>query len=674
MAKFDITPQAQDTPTYTGMSRGIDSSANTGLGNLFSGLAQVLDQGVKETDRNVQANIKQDIFDQTDTVNAEFGIDAATDLQSSATTELTAKSSPPGIEAAGRQLDSLQKAYEAGALKDSHYWARMNSVVRQLRGKYPGYRDEIDQMVSSTTGAKPANALRESLMSEWASDASAAKAQANKDQDFIIWANKEGYLPSDYFQREAAGQGYQPKEVMAYVASRTAEKAKVEQLQRQASLDSANNSLTKETISHMANTDFNQTVNVSLFDAQSSLGKTFAATTDLLKKAQSAAAAGNPLSSQEVAQGQAQVAQLETTLRAALQQKALKTWDGDPSNSYVAKMDKKELDDAMNSAMAPIQILKDGFDAKNATGAMNFLNTYLETQKNDATRDLLRDVPQLQAMQALTTAYGAGSAGAVMNSMPTVAAATDSAVMKYLATKPDQPLPDKIDTIKGHNGTADTYRGVIDGFKNTLVNPEVPEDYKRKAIDGMFRTDADSSLLKFDPDSRAEFLKQVAGPDVSKIMLDRKAAGDEEGWQKYQLWVAQGFNSVFAQNVQDLQYATINPQEYTVSYNAAQNTFNIQSAGLGKYDPTNNLPGGWGNPVLQSVKQLNDAIQVVAPIVTANNGETGKEVLSMLAKLGYDPSAERDGGFLWSLGQAVFGSMPKKDAVKALGDTSGPTS
>jgi len=675
VAKFDVTPDPSLTPNYTGMSEGLRASANTGFGDLFKGVAGLLDAGVKEQDRNIQANIKQDIFSQADAVDSEFGIDAATDLQSSATAEISAKTAPAGVQAAGRQLDSLQKAYESGALKDSHYWARMNSMVRQLRGKYPGYRDEIDTMVSGVTGAKPANALRASLMNEWAADAQSAKAQANKDQDFIIWANKEGYLPSDYFQREAAGQGYQPKEVMAYVASRTAEKAKVEQLQRQATLDSSNNSLTKESVNHMATTDFTQTVNVSLFDAQSSMGKTFAATTDLLKKAQSAAASGNPLSSQEIAQGVAQVAQLETTLRAALQQKAIKSWDGDPQNSYAAKMDKKDLDDQIAQAMVPVQILKDGFDAKNPTGAMNFLNTYLETQKNDATRDLLRDIPQLQAMQALTTAYGAGSAGAVMNSVPSVTAALDAGVMKYLASKPGTPLPDQINTIQTHGGKADTYKALVDTFKNTLVNPEVPEDYKKKAIDGMFRTDADSTLLKFDPESRSEFLKQAAGPEVSKIMLDRKAQGDEEGWQKYQLWVAQGFNSVFAQNVQDLQIAVTSPNRYTVSYNDATNMFDVQLAGLAAYDPTSRMSAPWGDPALASIGRLNDAIQVIAPIVSANKGETSKEVLSMLANLGYDPTAEKNYGFLYSLGQAVFGSMPQKEATKTVKEgASGPAS
>lgn len=676
MAKFDITPDPTVTPNYTGLSEGIRASANTAFGDLFKGVANLVDAGVKETDRNIQANIKQDIFDQTDAVNSEFGIDDATDLQSDATAQITAKTAPPGVERAGAQLESLQKAYEAGALKDSHYWARMNSIVRQLRGKYPGYRSEIDQMVSQVTGAKPANALRESLMSEWAADASAAKAQANKDQDFIIWANKEGYLPTDYFEREASGNGYSPKEVMAYVASRTAEKAKVEQLQRQATLDASQNSLTKDKVTHMASIDFTQTVNRTLFDAQSSIGKTFAATTALLQKAQQSAASGNPMSSQEVAQGQAAVAQLESTIRQALNQKALQSWDGDPQNSYTARMDKKELDDAIAQAMVPVQILKDGFDAKNPTGAMNFLNTYLETQKNDATRDLLRDVPQLQAAQALTQIYGAGSAGVIMNSVPNVQAATDAAVMKYVAASPGMALPDQIGVVQDHNGQADTYKGVIQTFKNTLANPEVPEAYKVQAIDGMFRTNADSSLMKFDPGSRAQFLKLVAGPDVSKLMLDRRNAGDEEGWQKYQLWVAQGFNSVFAQNVQDLQFAVTNPNAYSVQYNPGTNNFEVSLRGPAAYDPTQRLLAPFGDPVLKSISDLNSAIQVIAPVVSATpGGDTSKEVLAMLASMGYDPNADKNYGFLYALGQAVFGSMPKAQAQKAVKDkVSGPAS
>lgn len=261
MAEFNVKPQAQLPNSYVGLSEGIRADRPQGVGMLFEGLAHALDSGVKEADRNVKANIEKDIFDEVDAVQGEFGVPDATDMQADAD-EKSFRTGPIGVQRANEQLQRLQLAYEQGNLKESHYWARMNNMVRQLRGKYPGYRSEIDQMVASVTGARPANALRAALFDEWRAEAS-KESSLSKLED---WAIKNGRLPVDYYQRKQENNPYTQTELAAYVARKQRDEA--ERSDRRAALaeNAERGTATTKDVEKAFRTEASQTVTTILQD------------------------------------------------------------------------------------------------------------------------------------------------------------------------------------------------------------------------------------------------------------------------------------------------------------------------------------------------------------------------------------------------------------------------
>ena len=95
-------------------------------------LFKVVDEGIQ---RKQQTNLQAKI----DIIDNEFGVSDRTDLDVEAGT-----ATPAQIGTAGKELERLAKAQASGQLRDSHYWARVNSVVRQMRAKFPAYRDQID--------------------------------------------------------------------------------------------------------------------------------------------------------------------------------------------------------------------------------------------------------------------------------------------------------------------------------------------------------------------------------------------------------------------------------------------------------------------------------------------------------------------------------------------------
>jgi hypothetical protein len=65
-----------------------------------------------------------------------------------------------------QKLHNYKKAHEQGDLSDVRFYANINTEIRKLKVRYPGYRDVIDETVQSVTGVRPANALRTALMQE----------------------------------------------------------------------------------------------------------------------------------------------------------------------------------------------------------------------------------------------------------------------------------------------------------------------------------------------------------------------------------------------------------------------------------------------------------------------------------------------------------------------------
>lgn len=214
MANFGNGPNPTNDPSYVGSSRGTDNAslqqlaqvpelntkyvqpdykANTSYGRLFEGLSEIGGSAVKATDAIIKKNINDSVNQGINDIRDSFGVAQAADRSSglaqaagAAGTETDSRlipqkpEQPQALQRLGTKIDGLWEAYQNGNLSNSSYYAKMERFVRETKARYPGYGDDVDDMVKSKLGVTPANALRASLQDDVAK--LAAKVQGQNDK------------------------------------------------------------------------------------------------------------------------------------------------------------------------------------------------------------------------------------------------------------------------------------------------------------------------------------------------------------------------------------------------------------------------------------------------------------------------------------------------------------
>lgn len=194
-----VTHTPIEVPTVSGLdTRGAQL-------NLF---ADVLGQTIDTVDEYYQQSVREDVENAVDAANA--GVPGFNDLTSVADL-------PSEVTATLSDLNDIKARVDAGLTTRTAYWGQLAAKAKQLKSKYAGYRDEIDQEFSRLSGSKPANALRAALLSGL--ESSGGGMQKLEQQ-----LAKSGDLPDDYFERKASGNPYGESELLQEVNSRRREK------------------------------------------------------------------------------------------------------------------------------------------------------------------------------------------------------------------------------------------------------------------------------------------------------------------------------------------------------------------------------------------------------------------------------------------------------------------
>lgn len=176
MAVFNPAPPPTNDPTYGKESRAFEKDVvvDRTYDTLFKGLGNLVGIGVKGAIEGVQKDIDLNLYKEIDEERAAVGVDDTAAMAAyggnaqDRTKEGVSRRDPPGeLNHLGPQVERLNQANAAGKLSNRYYYARLESLVRSFRARYPGFRDYIDQKVSEITGVTPANALRASILQEF---------------------------------------------------------------------------------------------------------------------------------------------------------------------------------------------------------------------------------------------------------------------------------------------------------------------------------------------------------------------------------------------------------------------------------------------------------------------------------------------------------------------------
>lgn len=174
MAIFNPNVQVAPDPNYLSYSKPIETpKPDQSLSSALSGFGDV----VKSTSTGVDTIFKTDIENQVEAkaqtikdifqTTLETGLGKKTadnnviDTATVASTEV-----PEDVQDGLDKVAKLKNAKAAKAFPESYYLQRLDTLAKDLRSQYPGYRDFIDKEISSVTGKNMANAYVDNLVAQ----------------------------------------------------------------------------------------------------------------------------------------------------------------------------------------------------------------------------------------------------------------------------------------------------------------------------------------------------------------------------------------------------------------------------------------------------------------------------------------------------------------------------
>ena len=181
MAEFNPFLPQPNIPDWTNApGRLIDGS---GLGEIFGKVTQNIATGYKEIKDTKATN---DIYNSADS------------MIENARTETMAEAAgiPPDVAKAMKQADLMKKAFESGKYSDSAFYNKIGVWSKEMRVRYPQYKEVIDQQLTRVMGRTPANLEMDSVRSQYKTEQTAQSQSAKENMKFL--EENGQYIDNDY--------------------------------------------------------------------------------------------------------------------------------------------------------------------------------------------------------------------------------------------------------------------------------------------------------------------------------------------------------------------------------------------------------------------------------------------------------------------------------------------
>jgi len=592
MAPFNPRVSPTNDPNYLSYSRGTDTpKADTSLGTLFSGLGESLGAVVQGVDQINQSNIQNELYQRIDSIRGEFGVDAAQEAasQSSLIPPDPSRPVPADASRAVADLDRLKTAFDEGKISESYYWARVESAVRQVRAKYPGYRDEIDSMVSKITGTTPANALRRSLMNDWEA-LQRQQAEGRNRFDTFFNQNLEYIDPT---LRDQYLSGNNSSELQNTIRRDVAEKQMhMQNIQKQRAeigLALDRNNLDAAKAQQYAINEVNTYINNNIIAGSNKVagGRSFS---QLQAQINSIISSGKPPTPEEINQIRANFAVLRNNVSTGVDQILTSPLTPGSPNSYSTVLTPERTKDIKAQALARLdameQMLIDG------NFGMFSVNVNQAKAMNDATtRQILESSDAVRKLQAAQQALGPTLSHIFLNTEG-VQLANDAAkaiidlnLSEAVTGDPNQTLIDQVKRLQ-QAGIKDgkTYSAFLNQYQTALKNKDIPDHIIANMTKVIFDPDNRRFFAQFVADERKDVYSRLASPEVSQRLSSLKTS-DPRAWDSYKNWVQNGFTAVFHAEASKLRDAIVYDRGTEVIFDPAKGQFSVR--------PSQDMVRGW---------------------------------------------------------------------------------
>jgi hypothetical protein len=630
------------------------------IGEGFGNLGKVVDYVLKD---HIDKDLQKDI----DAVRTEHGVDGAVKVVNDDNEIYTAHSTvPDAVNRLGNRVEGLTAARRDGKLTESYYNSQLQAIVVQTRDKYPGYRDYIDEKVSSITGITPANALRKSLLADV--DALAKRNQSKADK-LDSWEQRQDVLPRlppDYFQRKASGNPYSETEAKVIVQRSLSRehdtKLKRDQIADEDAQGKADATRVERVFVQQAN-DFVQQV---LSSAQ---------TKEFQQKLVAAQQSGKPIDAKDLQAFRAQMGVLNAQLINGLQQISLRPFNPDrPDRNYKTVInDPTKTDKVINDALISFNNIKDQME-NGQWGLVNVNTNMIKASDDAASAAIIQKYPVMQAMKIINDRGGQIALNAALmdseNSLlkPLQKAMKDiNASLVISGQHPNETWHSQLSRMKEANGggtpTGAQMKGNIEAIVKTALNPEADAASATSAVQFLYKPENLSFLNEFkNTTQQVKVFGRLTSPEMTKKVKELSER-DPALWNNYVNWATHSARAVFKSEIDQVQKENKSVSAYN-DYTFDPKSFQVIATPR-KRDPKDFQATKLAEAEAGSAQRLNSLLLNLKPIYQ----QAGSEVMSEFGKaIGIDATVPKE-SFLRKIGESISDWVGNEvDSLRDKGD------
>lgn len=627
MVQFN--PDIGNAPStdFTGVSRG--TGPNRAFEALFSGVGNAVEQGVRTADTYIQNRIEDDARYGFESQNQEFGVDPQT--------------VPSEITQTQEGLSSLALAHQQGKVTPEYYYQRLTATMKGLRAKYPGYEKEVDNIIQSVTGTRPANAFRDALFQNIQAAQQAASSSRSKTETFVQSNSK--YLNEDEILNPEKYGGLEGLSVQINLRKSReyqweAEEKQVERDQKLAlpTLNQRFNFTASDSLSQLSKA-------VGFGDQSFDQGLRNLGSTGFTPEQQANAIAGID----------AVITQTEAKMLA------------DQNRPAFSTLPPTQLRDMRQAALQPLRDIREKIAGKDYSGA-SILAASLQLQQDQAKAQLYKTDPRFTTLDALKgiapdvantmtneIIQESGSSRAFFDKVSTYnlvggvvqGADTTNAVIDRLENNPNLNQSQK-------NAEAASY---VDGLTRTLGKAEIPGEQLSKIITDNYSEDsgADKLWSAVTSDQKLALYSKLFSPEITKKVFEN---GSDAAKAAYQNAAVNRFQNIpeFREAAGNLSEQLPYAQFARATYDPSSNRLRIDvdrsaMANLGYFQRDNQQAEI--QRLGQFADKFNQALGVMAPIIEGAGGDETEGVRRLLSDMNVELNGGKQSGVYYWLSTVV---------------------
>lgn len=400
-----FNPQVQagqdNSPNYFKYSEPISQpKADTSTGIALATAGEGIEGATKLADQTTKDVIKQDVYNKVDAERDAFtgalntvrdSVIPAPVQTGSGSTALSltnpdpSATVPSAVSVGLNRVDAVQAALVNGKINDTYYTQRLNSIAKDMRTQYPGYREYIDQRISEATGVNPANAYINNLMQDINRQSTKKDDERTKTETMLRGQVEQGAPNSDQALRNFQTGVWNADQAQQYVYETNKNMYTIKQQDAQR----ANAKGTKDEIASQRTDDFTREIGATVSNNFSMISGT--AGTDnpqgILNLVQQAATNPGAANDQAMESLATKLAAQKALLSTQLKSRSNQLVNG---HSYASDIGADKADNVIKSQLSVYDTVIDAIKNKDygtAFSNMNQARAILDDTKTNVLKD-----------------------------------------------------------------------------------------------------------------------------------------------------------------------------------------------------------------------------------------------------------------------------------------------